>query len=353
MIVSEFKGKYPEVPFADGVDYKALVDGDDDPVFITVPIGKADVTSGNKRYYDDAFLTELERQVLANRPVGLMGHLRPEQRATEFPMEAVHWVGARRIGGLLWGKGYVPAGDARARLLRYKATNKQIATSIDALAEGVWDDDLGAYRMSAKSLKLNQIDIAPADRAGIADLAAVPHVTTEMAARNLRESEKESEMDREEIIRSLTVEEVPTPLREQIAAGTVQELRNELGLSDDADIVGHVRELQEAETQRAREIVDQRIQELVEDAENGIKLESARGLIVELVQARLLAQAGTQSVEDAEEAYKAVVESESVKTLLEMQVRGAMGPRQTTNVRSQKKGSASSQWWDDAPAKEA
>lgn len=348
MLISEFRGKYPDVPFAEGVDYAALVAGDADPVFVTLPIGKANVTSGNKRYYDDAFVSELERQVLANRPVGLMGHLKPEQRATEFPMEAVHWVGAKRIGELLWGKGYIPAGDARARLLRYKATNKQIATSIDALAEGVWDEGLGAYRMSASSLRLNQIDIAPADRAGIGDLATVPHITTEMVTANLRAIDKESEVDRDEVIKSLTLAEVPTPLRDAIAAGAVQELRSQLGLSDDADIVARVREMQAAETQRQQENVTRRIQELIEDKDNGIRLESARGLIVELVQARQ-----PQSIESAEAAYQAVVGSDSVKALLAAQVQEMMGPRQTMPVAKQNGKNVSSQWWDDAPTGEA
>ncbi|MCL4863380.1 MAG: hypothetical protein KJZ93_28510, partial [Caldilineaceae bacterium] len=139
MLVWEFKGKYPDVPIATGVDYDALVEGDSDPVFVTLPIGKANVKSGNKRFYDDKFVAELERQVLANKPVGLMGHLSAEARATEFPSEAVHWIGARRVGELLWGKGYVPPGDARARLKRYRASGKKIATSIDAMVEGIWD----------------------------------------------------------------------------------------------------------------------------------------------------------------------------------------------------------------------
>lgn len=342
MVVSEFKGKYPDVPFAEGVDYAALVDGDDDPVFITVPIGKVNVTSGNKRHYDEAFVNELERQVIANRPVGLMGHLTPEQAATEFPNEAVFWVGAKRIGEFLWGKGYVPPGDARARLKRYKATNSSIATSIAALAEGVWDKKLNAFRMLAKSLKLNQIDIAPADRAGIGDLAVVPQLTTEMLSDlalgnemsggngKVNQEQEGPEMDREEIIKSLTLEEVPETLRTQIATGAVQELRTELGLADGADVVAHVRELREAEAQREKEAVSAKITELV----NGnVKLESVRGIVTELVAAKQPA-----TVQEAETVVKEVLESESVKALLGSRVRETMGPNQTTTIQAKSGG---------------
>jgi len=338
-VVSEFKGEYPDVPLAEGVDYNALVDGDDDPVFVTLPIGKANVTSGNKRHYDEAFVSELERQVIANRPVGLMGHLTPEQAASEFPAEAVHWVGARRIGEFLWGKGYVPPGDARARLKRYKATNGSIATSIAALAEGVWDDKLKAFRMLAKSLKLNQIDIAPADRAGIGDLAVVPHLTTEMLSEMSGSGDgtnttttvhKEEDMDKDELLRTLTVDEVPDALRTSIRAEAVNEIRAELGLADGADVVEHVREMQEAEAQRAQAAVAAKITELVN---GGVKLENARGLVTELVTARQ-----PQTIQEAETAYQEVVESESVTALLGSRVQETMGPNQTNGLQPQNGG---------------
>src|SRR3972149_11512603 len=107
MAVWELRGDYPDVPLAPDVDYAALVAGDEQPMFVTLPIGKVDAKSGNGRYYDESFVQELERQVLENKPVGLMGHLREADRATDFPLEAVHWVGAQRVGELLWGKGYV------------------------------------------------------------------------------------------------------------------------------------------------------------------------------------------------------------------------------------------------------
>ena len=231
------------------------------------------MTSGNKRHYDDAFLTELERQTLQNKPVGLMGHLSASDRATAFPAEAVHWVGAVRDGDTLWGKGYLPPGPVRDRIARYKASGRSIATSIDAMAEQVWDESLKAYRVNAASFRLGQIDLAPADRAGIPDLATVPMLTREIEAPELDtqacpdEGRKEV-MGKLEIINELTADDarlLPKPVREAILSevaippevAVVQELRSTLGVDDKADLSKLVRELREAkEVQDKAAIVD-------------------------------------------------------------------------------------------------
>lgn len=352
MLVWEFKGKYPDVPIATGVDYDALVEGDSDPVFVTLPIGKANVKSGNKRFYDDKFVAELERQVLANKPVGLMGHLSAEARATEFPSEAVHWVGARRVGELLWGKGYVPPGDARARLKRYRASGKKIATSIDAMLEGIWDDDVQAYRMKADTLRLYQIDIAPADRAGIADLAAVPHFTTEMSGSG---NYQEDYMDKLQAIRELTADDaqlLPAAVRNAVLGAAtpapevaqVAEIRKALGLDDKADPVQAVTELCRQHAEQEKQAVTTKITELVSA---GIQIETLRPLVQELVTAR-----NPQTVQEAETVTKQVLESEAVKGLLAGHVRETMGPAQTKPVQGQNgKGGKAGRYFS-IPAKE-
>jgi len=344
MIISEFKGRPPDVPFAKGVDVQALTEGDEAPVFVTLPIGLVNAKSGNKRLYDDKFVKELEKQVLANKPVGLFGHLSPQQRATEFPSEAVHWVGAMRVGELLWGKGYVPAGEPRERLKRYKATKTKIATSIDCIAEGVWDEKEQAYRMKADTLRLGQIDIAPADRAGIADLAAVPHLTTEMLAHDTSdggtgdEYQENDTMDKAQVIRELTADDariLPEPVRAAVLQSAqpapevaqVQELRQVLGVDEKANLTQLVTELRQAREEQAKAAVQTRIRELVEDKDKGIAVESVRGIVTELVNAR-----NPQSVEEAEAAYQAVATSAHVSELLKATVATVMGPPQRTPV---------------------
>lgn len=333
-VIWELRGDYPQdIPTFPGVDVTELTAGDDDPMFLTLPIGKANAKSDNGRYYDEEWLQELERQVVENRPVGIMGHIRAEDVATEFPPEAIHWVGVRRIGEMLWGKGYVPPGEARERVRRYKATNKKLATSIFAKARGVWDGTVGALRMVAETLQLHQIDIGPADRVGIPSLAAVPRITAEMMQPE-NETEQETDMDKMQVIREMTVEDarlLPDPVREAILADVdepaevaiVAELRSELGLDEKADLPAVIGKLKEQQEQQAKRAVEQRIQELVTDEEKGVKVEAARPIVTELVQAR-----APSTPEEAEAAFTEVVASEQVKGLLSEFVQQKSGPRQ-------------------------
>lgn len=332
-IVWELRGSYPDVAIAKDVDVSLLTKGDDDPTFITIPVGKAGVTSGNYIHYDDEFVQEFERQVLATKPIGIMGHLKEEDRSTAFPTEAVHWVGAQRVGELLWGKGYVPPGEARDRIRRYKAQGKQIATSIDAYFDRVWSKTLNAYHAVGSTLKLNQIDIAPADRAGIPDLAAVPQLTTEMVDAENEHSKEEGDMpDKLQVIQEMTAEDarllpdvVKTAIKAEVPppaeVGLVLEMRQALGLDDKADLVAAIKALAQDKAQREAEAVTARVKELVQDPETGVKIESARAVVTELVMARQPA-----TVEAAEKVFGEVVESDAVKGLLQETVKTTMGP---------------------------
>lgn len=347
MVITELRGGYPNVPIAADVDYAELIAGDDNPQFLTLPIAMVNAKSGNGRYYDEEFVTELMRQTLANKPIGLMGHLSEAERATAFPKESLHWVGAVRDGDLVWGKAYL-IGEARERVRRYKASGKSIATSIDAFAEGVWDETIKAHRMSAKSLRLNQIDLAPSDRAGISALARVPMLTNEFAPAGadidemqdepVVEVEQETVMDKLQVINEMTADDarlLPEPVRQALLAtvatppevAQVQELRTALGVDDKADLAKLVRELQEQVQEQKKAAVKNRISELVAE---GIKLDSARGIVTELVAAR-----NPQSVPDAEKAYQEVIESKAVSELLDSTMQRTMGPPQRTPLQRQ------------------
>lgn len=343
LMISELRGQYPTVPIDSSVDYAALVAGDESPVFVTLPIGKDGVTSRNKRHYDEAFVSELLRQTLAMKPIGLMGHLTEQERASAFRAEAVHWVGAVREGGILWGKGYVPPGEARERLSRYKATGKSIATSIDAEATGTWDDSIGAYRMKAESLKLGQIDIAPADRAGIPDLAAVPVLTREMSDTPPADEpiQQEPEMDKLQVINEMTADDarlLPTAVRDAVVAAIpaapeiaqVQELRSILGVDASGDLTTVIKRMAEMQERQERAAITARISELAADKDKGIKLEAVRGLVVELVAAR-----NPASVQEVDTIYADVVKLPSVTSALAETVQRTMGPRQTSPVAPQ------------------
>lgn len=331
LVITELRGGFPDVTIASDVDIAALTAGDDKPVYLTLPIGRAGVTSGNQRHYDEKWLTELERQTLAQRPVGLMGHLSKEERLHAFPIEAIHWLGTAREGSTLWAKGYVPPGEARARIQRYKAQGKKIATSIDAYGEGQWDEGLGAWRMDAASMKLGQIDIAPADRAGIPGLAEVPILTTEMEQAT---DNKEPVMDKLQVINEMTAEDarlLPEPVRAAILAavpapaevGQITELRTALGVDANTNLVALITEMRKAQTDATKAAVAARIKARVEDPEKGVKVVALRGMITELITAR-----NPADVAAADVAIDAVFATDTVKAVLAGGLTEIMGPPQ-------------------------
>lgn len=329
-VIWELRGSYPtDISFFPDVDIAELTKGDDDPMFLTIPIGKANVTSGNGRFYDEAWLQELERQVIANRPIGIMGHLAEEELGTRFPDEAVHWVGVRRVNEMLWAKGYIPPGAARDRVRRYKATNKTLATSIFAKAEGIWNKARGALDMLAETLNLFQIDIGPADRVGIMDLARVPLLTAEMQSNHTQQEPTMAE--KKEVLQELRKVAVP-PLHGWTPSNAEQvnelaAIREMLGADDKADLAQLVKELREQVEEQKKAAVKSRITEL---ATEGIKVEAVRGMVTELVNAR-----NPQTVQEAEAAYNTVATSAHVTELLKAQVQTVMGPRQRTPVAAQ------------------
>lgn len=338
MFITEFKGRYPEVDIFSDVDIKELTNGEKNPTFLTIPIGMAGVTSGNKRHYNESFLVEMEKQVKDKKPVGIMGHLSEKQRATDFPVEAVHWIGTKRVNEFLWGKGYLPEGEPRNRLQRYKATNKRIATSIDAAADGVWDAKLGAYVMSAETLNLGQIDIAPEDRAGIPSLAAVPLLTREMLDANapaweVKVPTEEVEMGKEEVLKDLTVADVsalPQAVKDAMRAEYIKEMKTELGLKDGDDVVATVKGLQTNGQVTELSKITSRITELASKGDKMIKVESVRKLVTEMIFA-----SHPETVEEAEAMYGEVIESQYIKDALQEFVSGTMGPNRENPIPSQ------------------
>lgn len=346
LVITELRGQYPNVPIAADVDFAALTAGDANPVFLTLPIGKAGVTSGNKRHYDDAFVNELERQTLSNKPVGLMGHLATDQRGWAMPPEAVHWVGAMRVGELLWGKAYIVPGEQRDRINRYKAQGKALATSIDAHADGEWDESLNAYRMDATTLRLGQIDLAPADRAGIPDLAAVPLLTSEMEQEPQGEEEQEPEMDKLQVIRELTADDaalLPPVVREAVLTNAapapevalISEIRTVLGVDANADLAATLGGMVQEQQNMKKAAIRTRIVELAtpdptRQDDKAIKVDSVRAVVIEMVSSR-----HPKDVAEAESFYTEIATGPLVGDLLKSSLQKTMGPNQRVPVASQ------------------
>lgn len=277
--ISEFRGEFPDVPVASGVDVAALKEIDADPLFVTLPVvPEVGAISKNGLLYDEALVNSIEEQINAKRPGAGMGHLKNDERDTAFPLPSGMWVGAKRFGQTLWAKAYVPPGAARDHIKRLKAIGGQIATSIygtgqfDAVSKGV-------RRLS--NFTLESLDFAPPDRAALG-YGAAPLVTAEMETDN---EEGQQEMPtKEEILASLTAADVPAQVREQIVqehtqttgqAERVQELTDQVTVLETA-----VAEYRRKENERA---IDIRVLELtnwqVKDEAGKAKLESLRRML--------------------------------------------------------------------------
>lgn len=206
LTVGEFRGTFPDVPIADGVNMDELRAMDPDPVFITLPVvPKVGAVSKNGLLYDEALVKSIETQINTKRPGGRFGHLREEERDSAFPIPDGMWLGAMREGNTLWAKAYIPGGAARDHVRRLKAIGGSIATSIYGKGSYEATDKKGVRRLT--DFDLETLDFAPPERAALG-YAATPIVTSEM----------ETNMDRNQIISELTVDEIPARLRDALVA---------------------------------------------------------------------------------------------------------------------------------------
>jgi hypothetical protein len=207
--VVEFRGDFPQIDNDPRVDLAALTAGDDTPFYVTLPVARVGEASANGLVYDEELVGAIERQMVGKG--GILGHIKAEERDTAFPIEDADWVGVKRDGVTLWGKAYIPPGEAREFVRRLKARGGQLATSIygpykerETLQNGRW---------RAVGLTLESLDLAPADRAAL-KLGGKFAVTAQMETDN----DKENNMTKDELLAELTAKDVPASLRTQIIA---------------------------------------------------------------------------------------------------------------------------------------
>lgn len=160
---ADFKGVFPEVPLAPGVEVGELTAGDSDPFFITLPIAEVGLVSANKLRYTEEFCDSLVDQINTDKPTGIRGHIKEDERRYAYPTPAIYWVGAiRETDGKVWAKGYIPPGATREEYRIKKATAAAAATSIYGKPLMIREHADGSY---TPVLSLEQVDLAPPKRA--------------------------------------------------------------------------------------------------------------------------------------------------------------------------------------------
>lgn len=159
---ADFGGPFPDVPYAPGVNPDELTQGDGEPFFITLPIAEIGMVSKNKLRYTREFCESLVQQINTDKPTGIRGHIRDDERSSAYPEPAVYWVGATLDSEKVWAKGYIPPGATREEYRIKKATRASAATSIYGRPLRIKEYGDGTY---TPDLSLEQVDLAPPKRA--------------------------------------------------------------------------------------------------------------------------------------------------------------------------------------------
>ncbi len=188
------KGEYPQnVPLAEGVDLATLTEGDDNPMFLTLPIA-AETTSRNGVKYQRKDVERIVSAINNRGIIGQKGHLTEAERSYRFDMPSLFWVGATLDkSGVAWGKAYIPrtAPDVREYVRVAKAMNAKVGTSIYGCA-----DVNEAGEIVGDSLTLEQIDLVNPSRVGVIQATGVPIITQEtVQSDTVIESTEEKSMD--------------------------------------------------------------------------------------------------------------------------------------------------------------
>lgn len=300
--LSAFKGNFPRIENAEGVDLQALGELDGDPLFVTLPVvPQVGTVSKNGLLYDDALLATIETQIQEKRPGANFGHVPKEKRDTAFPKPDALWVGAQRIGDTLWGKAYVPPGAARDYIKALRAVGGAIATSING--SGRFEKvSKGVHRLL--DFELDTLDFAPPARAALGGGGTTPVLTTEM---DDSQTEMETIMPtKEEVIAELTAADVPASVRAVIvdeaeahvaSEAQVAELQTQVSDRDGqiVDLTAAVATMRTAEFVRS---LDGQIAELADWKVQGEEAQKKLDAFRRTLRSRIVAELGDETDEE-------------------------------------------------------
>jgi hypothetical protein len=235
------------VPFAPGFNLEAVQALDENPRFATVKIKAGKGNGGKGPNYSPTILQDLERQFNEKRPSGYKGHQDPDKVDYEWREPVTAWIGARYNDDeqALYVKGYVPqtAPELRAQL-DLAATGADVINGVSIWGmRDVKDDEVTAF-------DLWSLDWTPKGRNGME--VELISVTGEM------EDEEDDEVNREQVIATLTPDDVPESVKAAI--------RGELQTDHDAltGLVGEVRVILELDETSDSQVVIDAIKGLVD-----------------------------------------------------------------------------------------
>lgn len=335
---ARFHGEYPDVPMIDAIDHQELTEGDDDPVFVTLPLGEVGQESRNGyRYVGDTALQAIHQAIQQERVQGRRGH-------TEWLLHAeqpivFQWVGSLIVNETtVWGKAYIlptsEGKDVRVAMKAAKASGAKVSTSIEGTGDVEYNEETGQYEVV--SLTVDYIDMV--SHPGIEFAKAQPKLTSEnkKESQNENPNELEGDMDNEnkatESERIATLKEKHraelTSLKQQLAeAKAAVRERDEL-VSIITDNVGDTEypsvvltevftEINELRVEN-HQLMDATIESMVAES---VAIETMRPMIVQRV---LDAKPGTRS--EARTALNRVLNDSVVRQTMEALAKESLGP---------------------------
>lgn len=317
-IVQEMTEKFTDgnidVPLASGVDLKALIGDDADPLFVTID-ALSDTISGNKRRWTSNELHRIAEQVNEKKPDGYQGHLKAEDRSSKAPDATTIWLGAKVANhqgrNRLFIKGYVlpKAEQFRDYLKKAAAAGKNVAVSVYGQAMEQWNESIQAFEV--KNFVLESIDWARSGSEGVPNSGYVK-ITQEM------KNDGGDPVDKVQVLQSTTVSEMqehnPSVVQEIQEAGrstVIAEMVAKLGLESDADVVTAVAEMQTERDGLRTQVAEQEVDKLLG---NKVANVSARKMLKKQVVGEM---AGTTDLKVVQETVESVLGSDEGKAVIE------------------------------------
>lgn len=347
--IREMSAQAIKVPTAPGVDLEKLVDGDPDPMFVTLEVASATV-SGNRNRYNEATLLDIAKQINDTRPDAYLGHLDDKELATKYPDPQTMWIGAsvEKIDGIarLFAKGYVYT-DAKVRSLLKKAgaAGKVMAVSIAGRADKKFDKIAKVYDII--NFKLDSIDWARPGSQGLNPLLT-PFITQEMVdtAMEVKLNEatlaqlKELRPDlvdalKEEIKKE--AEPVNPPAPTPAPTAEMVEVKNILGLDENGSVKERVSEMVDENKTLVSEMKDL----LTEHIDSSIGKEVTKPAVKGVIREMVISQVQDWTKSGVDTAINNVLQSKSTKDLItemtrEMTVNPLEDPRNSGTSKTNK-----------------
>lgn len=363
-VLCEMRGQYPQLALPQDVDMAELnKQYQDDPVFVTLPIGQIDAQSRNGRIYRKSAVEQFVEQINERRPEGGWGHVSPFDFGTSYNPPAVRWLVAQMDEqGIAWGKALALTEETRQYFKVAKATRARTGTSLYAWLTATKDPNQQQGEDEIEEIldmDLLRLDLADPARVGVPMTAAQPDLSKEMRNKppTRKPAQSEDKPMPENGTRIVELETEVKDCKREIAdmEKTIRELRKiESDMTDlrelfhldkVADVVKAMRSYQDEHNEMVAEAQALLTAAMTALIVEKVKIEWVRPIVTEAVLA-----SKPKTRKELDRSIEEVLGRESVKTLLEKGVIAEMGPaHQRPADNKDKQGEEWQQYLDPKP----